>query len=92
MTSHESFSVSPCVSPLLSKGPMGLRGYPGMMGPKGEAVSTPFLYFCLIFLSSPSFSSGKSLLSFLDEHQGGTARPAPTIQTSSITSNGDIWK
>lgn len=22
------------------KGPMGLRGYPGMMGPKGEAVST----------------------------------------------------
>lgn len=40
MTSHESFSVSPCVSPLLSKGPMGLRGYPGMMGPKGEAVST----------------------------------------------------
>lgn len=26
-------------SSIQSKGPMGLRGYPGMMGPKGEAVS-----------------------------------------------------
>lgn len=34
-----SFSFS--FSFLPSKGPVGLRGYPGMMGPKGEAVSNP---------------------------------------------------
>lgn len=38
-------------SPIQSKGPMGLRGYPGMMGPKGEAVSkAPWMFF--IFLLS----------------------------------------
>lgn len=73
---------------------MGLSGYPGMMGPKGEPVSTTLslshkksiLAFCF------SLSLSTRLLSFLDEHQGGTARLAPTLQTSSITSNGDIWK
>lgn len=67
---------------------MGLRGYPGMMGPKGEAVSSTTYW--PFFLSS--YSLGTKLLSFLEEHLGDTARPAPTIQTSSITSNGDIWK
>lgn len=35
-----------------SQGPMGLRGYPGMMGPKGEAVSKDpcmFLFFLYLF-------------------------------------------
>lgn len=76
---------------------MGLRGYPGMMGPKGEAVSKDpcmFLFsnsFPFFVMLSPVFLDTQ-LFSFLDEHQGVTAWPAPTIQISSITSNGDIWK
>lgn len=45
---------------LSSKGPMGLSGYPGMMGPKGEPVSTTLSLShkksILAFCFSPSFS------------------------------------
>lgn len=69
---------------------MGLRGYPGMMGPKGEAVSKDPCMF--LFFNSFQIFLDTCLLSFFDEHKEDTAWPAPTIQISSITSNGDIWK
>lgn len=69
---------------LFFQGPIGLRGYPGMMGPKGEAVSA----VCL-FLSRTAIVvrwlliKHQSLCSLYQHHSWAAMKPLCVLEANS---------